>query len=149
MIKKIIFLLPLFYFTVLAGFGQVALTPSDTVLPEKVSKGFHDKYPGKSDSLWVQQGADYIITFTEQGKWYDVRISTGGKWMESVIMINYEDLPAEVRAAFEKSEYADLEQLRIDQVETEKSPLYYKILLLSKSEDEVLVKYDSQGKVVK
>lgn len=117
----------------------------DTLLPEKVLKTFSTKYPGMPDSLWVKDGENYIITYSSEGKWYDIRISGEGKWLETLVLINYEDLPAPVKSNFEKSEFANLEQLKIEQLESEKTSLTYKLTLLSKSEDEIYVIYDAQG----
>ena len=46
---------------------------------------------------------------------------------------------------FEKSEFATFEQLKTEQIESEKTPVYYRMILLSKTEDEVVVKYDIAG----
>ena len=145
MMKKTGLLLSFLLLISMGSFCQVKPAVADTVLPEKVVKGFLDKYPGKADSNWIKDGDDFIVTFTSEGKWYDVRISTKGKWLETIILINYEDMPASVKAAFEKSEFATYEQLKIDQVESEKTPVFFRMILLSKSEDEVIVKYDASG----
>jgi hypothetical protein len=125
------------------------LVSSDTILPEKVVKTFQIKYPAKPDSQWVKEGDNFVITFTAKGKWYDVRINKEGKWIESVVLINYEDLPVSVRTVFEKSEFTNLEQLKIEQVENQKMPLSYKITLLSPKEDEIHVMYDPQGNIIR
>ena len=147
--KKIILLCFLLSSFGMNAFSQEKPIQSDTILPEKVVKTFKEKYAGKSDSLWVKNNDIYVITFTSEGKWYDVSIGMKGNWMETTILINYEDLPTAVKSVFEKSEYATFEQLKVDQIETEKLPLIYRLILLSKAEDEIVIKYDPQGQVVR
>ncbi|MBT3300820.1 MAG: hypothetical protein HOD63_12530 [Bacteroidetes bacterium] len=120
----------------------------DTVLPEKVLKGFTKKCPKATSEDWMQEGSNYIISYFDDNKWYDVTFGSNGKWIETAIVIDYEKLPESIINHFESSKYNEFEVVKITVSEKPKTENIYRIYVESLDMKETILQYNESGKLL-
>lgn len=145
--KKSICLLFAFMF-VSAGLMAQETVAQDTILPEKVIKGFAKKYPKASTEDWIKEGEIYIITYFDENNWYDVSIGSNGKWVQTAVLIDYEKLPAAIIKHFESSKFNSFEVVKISVSEKPKEEKVYRIYVEDLDMKETILQYAESGNLI-
>jgi len=79
---------------VLISFQGITLLAQDEEIPTAVQATFNTMYPNAIDAYWEQDGEEYLATFAFGEKSIDATFLEDGTWQQSVISLEFEDLPA-------------------------------------------------------
>jgi len=116
-------------------------------VPEKVEEAFREKYPDIVAPAWeLDTNGSWEAHFEKNGVKYRSDFNANGNWIETENSLNFEELPANVRAAIE-IKYA-VENIRdIEAVESAIYGIYYDVEFF-KSGEKFDIMYNRKGKIL-
>lgn len=120
------------------------------VVPTELKSAFSSKYPNASNVRWENKAGYYVADFYdgyEASAWF----STDYKWYMTETDIPYSALPAEVKAAFEASEYTNANGWKVDDVDKLERQGFETVYVIEveKGNQEVDLYYSADGVLIK
>lgn len=140
--KKIFFLL-LFVFAVSLVNAQIRKIPAE------VTDAFAQRYPHATKIEWRDKLQYFEASFELNGSQISADFSSKGDWEASERIMDFDDLPDEVKDGFAKSKYADWEKKSITEVQELGKPLQYKIIISKSSLQKKILLFDADGKLLR
>lgn len=114
---------------------------------EVLTKNFTQRYPDARNVEWEWEQGYYVADFNdgrhEVEAWFDER----GEWTMSETDIRYEELPAEVRTAFEQGPYGTWRVDDVDLWEQANRSVIY-ILDVERGEQDINLHYSEYGDLI-
>lgn len=86
-------------------------------VPDTLRQAFTSRYPNVAYAEWERKGDFYEAEFSENGYENSAWFLPDGTWLMTERDLRYEDLPQNVRQAFESGEYAGWRRDDIDVIE--------------------------------
>ena len=103
------------------------------------------KYPGAADVHWDRDRNDsHEAHFELNGTKYRADFTEAGVWIETEESLEYEDLPAAVREAFE-AEYDEDDVVELERTDNAEKGLFYDVEVDPKGEKKFDIEYRADG----
>lgn len=135
---------------VVAGYMTKAQEVSTEKVPANVCSAVMEKHPNleANEIDWTKEGNKYKAEFTADNKDYEVEIDQTGKLISSEAKLEKDQLPKEVKDAFEKSEFSSWDVKEVEEKESPQGKTTYK-MELEKDNKSCEVQFDNKGKLIK
>jgi hypothetical protein len=140
--KKNLFGLVFIFITVFAQ-AQLRKIPAD------VTDAFSSRYPHAKKVEWRDRLQYFEATFQLNGSSICASFSSNGEWEGSERVMEFNDLPEDVRDGFLKSKYADWKKSAISEAMELGKPLQYKISVQRSGIQKKCLHFDANGRLLK
>ena len=140
--KKIVFFF-LFLSIIFSADAQLRKIPAD------VTDAFASRYPHATRVEWKDKLQYFEADFQLNGSEITADFSSKGEWEGSERIINYNDLPDEVRDGFSKSKYVDWKRNSMFETQQLGKPLQYRINVQKSGIQKKNLYFDTNGKLLK
>ena len=141
--KKKIFLFLLFVSFVVLSDAQIRKIPAD------VTDAFAQRYPHATKVEWKDKLQYFEASFELNDAEISADFSSSGEWKGSERVMNFDDLPDEVKDGFSKSKYADWDKKSVSEIQELGKPLQYKINIAKSDLQKKNLFFDANGKLLK
>jgi hypothetical protein len=91
----------------------------------------------------------YQVSFLLNGASIAANFSSSGDWQNSERLLNYDQLPDEVRSGFKKSKYSDWQKSSASEVQELGRPLQYRITIQKSGLQKKNLYFDANGKLIR
>lgn len=119
-------------------------------LPSIVTDSFANSYPHAEKVEWSDRLTGFEASFKLNGVELKAGFSNQGEWKSSEKKIAFEDLPAEVKDGFAKSEFADWKKGPVTELQGEGKEMQYKVYAEKSSPfQKKFLYFDVNGKLLK
>jgi len=118
-------------------------------IPADVTDAFASKYPHATRVEWKDKLQYFEADFELNGITISASFSSKGDWEGSERVINFDDLPGEVRDGFLKSKYADWKKNSMFETQELGKPLRYRISVQKSGIQKKNLYFDTNGKLLK
>ena len=139
--KSFLFLL----FFSLAVFANAQLRK----IPADVTDAFAARYPHATHVEWKDKLQYFEASFQLNGSTITANFSSKGEWEGSERVLNFDDLPDDVRDGFLKSKYADWKKNTVYEIQLLAKPLQYRISVQKSGVQKKNLYFDANGKLLK
>ena len=140
---KRIFFLFLFFSAVVLADAQIRKIPAE------VTDAFAQRYPHATKVEWKDKLQYFEASFELNDSEISADFSSKGEWQGSERVMDFDDLPAEVKDGFAKSKYADWDKKSVTEVQELGKPLQYKINISKSDLQKKNLFFDANGKLLK
>ena len=131
------------FFVVAFIFMSVASCISQNI-PQVVASAFQIKFPKATNIKWGKENAhEYEAEFKIDGIDYSANFSGSGEWLETEISFTFDQLPTNVKAAFNSS-HKDAKVKEVAKIETSKGITKYE-LEIKQGVKTVDILYNTEG----
>jgi hypothetical protein len=118
-------------------------------IPAAVTDAFAQRYPHATKVEWKDKLQHFEADFELNGSQISADFSSNGEWQSSERVMNFDDLPDEVKDGFAKSKYADWDKKTVSEVQELGKPLQYKINVSKSDLQKKNLFFDANGKLLK
>jgi hypothetical protein len=140
---KKVFLFSLFLSIVFFAEAQIRKIPAD------VTDAFAARYPHATRVEWKDKLEYFEATFELNGSSITASFSSKGEWEGSERIVNFDDLPDEVKDGFQKSKYADWQKKSVYELQELGKPLQYRVYVQKSGLQKKNLYFDINGKLLK
>jgi len=140
---KRFFLLFVFFAVVVFADAQIRKIPAE------VTDAFASKYPHATKVEWRDKLQYFEASFQLNGSSIIADFSSKGEWESSERVLNFNDLPDEVRDGFLKSKYSDWKKNTVAESQELGKPLQYRINIQKSGIQKKNLYFDTNGKLIK
>ena len=140
---KKVFLCSLFLSIVFFAEAQIRKIPAD------VTDAFAARYPHATRVEWKDKLEYFEATFELNGSSITANFSSKGEWEGSERIVNFDDLPDEVKDGFQKSKYADWQKKSAYELQELGKPLQYRVYVQKSGLQKKNLYFDINGKLLK
>jgi hypothetical protein len=140
---KKVFLFSLFLSVVYFAEAQIRKIPAD------VTDAFTARYPHATRVEWKDKLEYFEATFELNGSSITANFSSKGEWEGSERIVNFDDLPDEVRDGFQKCKYTDWQKKSVHELQELGKPLQYRIYVQKSGLQKKNLYFDVNGKLLK
>ena len=140
---KKVFLCSLFLSIVFFAEAQIRKIPAD------VTDAFAARYPHATRVEWKDKLEYFEATFELNGSSITASFSSKGEWEGSERIVNFDDLPDEVKDGFQKSKYADWQKKSVYELQELGKPLQYRVYVQKSGLQKKNLYFDINGKLLK
>jgi len=118
-------------------------------IPAEVTDAFATRYPHATKVEWKDKLQYFEASFELNGAQISADFSSNGEWESSERVMNFDDLPDEVKDGFSKSKYADWDKKSVSEIQELGKPLQYKINISKSDLQKKNLFFDANGKLLK
>jgi len=118
-------------------------------IPAEVTDAFASKYPHATKVEWRDKLQYFEASFLLNGSSITADFSSKGEWESSERVLNFDDLPDEVRDSFLKSKYSDWKKNTVAESQELGKPLQYRISVQKSGIQKKNLYFDTNGKLIK
>jgi hypothetical protein len=118
-------------------------------IPAEVTDAFASRYPHATKVEWRDKLQFFEASFQLNGSSIIADFSSKGEWESSERVLNFDDLPDEVRDGFLKSRYSDWKKNAIAEAQELGKPLQYRISVQKSGIQKKNLYFDADGKLIK
>ena len=118
-------------------------------IPADVTDEFAARYPHATRVEWKDKLQYFEATFELNNVTITANFSSKGYWEGSERIINFDDLPDEVRDGFSKSKYVDWKKNVMVETQELGKPLQYRISVQKSGIQKKNLYFDANGKLLK
>lgn len=118
-------------------------------IPADVTDAFASKYPHATKVEWRDKLQYFEASFQLNGATITAGFSSKGEWENSERLLDFNDLPDDVRDGFLKSKYADWKKNTIAEAQELGKPLQYRISVQKSGVQKKNLYFDTNGKLLK
>jgi hypothetical protein len=118
-------------------------------IPAEVTDAFAQRYPHATKVEWKDKLQYFEASFELNDSEISADFSSKGEWEGSERVMNFDDLPTEVKDGFEKSKYADWDKKSVSEIQELGKPLQYKINVAKSDVQKKNLFFDANGKLLK
>ncbi len=129
--------------------GLVSITHAQVVnIPAKAKEHFLKTYTSASDVDWSNNVSNYTVKFKSGGNTMRGHYRLDGTWNFTETLMDVKDIPAPVKASYDKSRFADWSIASVTKVDNDNKEHLYRVEA-KKGVAKEFVFYDKTGKEVK
>ncbi|HEX5149909.1 MAG TPA: PepSY-like domain-containing protein [Parafilimonas sp.] len=140
---KKVFFFCLFFSVLFIAKAQVKKIPAD------VTDAFTTRYPHATKVEWRDKHHYFEVSFQLNGFDITADFSSNGEWQSSERVLDFNQLPDEVRDGFLKSKYADRQKKDIYELQESGKPLQYRITVQKSAIEKKNLYFDVNGRLLK
>jgi hypothetical protein len=140
--KRVLLLLSFFSF-VRAADAQIGK------IPAIVTDAFSIRYPHATHVEWRDKLQYFQASFLLNGASISANFTSGGEWQNSERVLNYEQLPEEVKDGFQKSRYSDWQKNSFAEIQELGKPLRYRVNVQKSGLHKKNLYFDANGTLLK
>ena len=118
-------------------------------IPADVTDAFAARYPHATKVEWKDKMHYFEASFVLNGSTITANFSSGGEWEGSERVLNFDELPDEVKDGFQKSKYADRQKNAVYELQELGKPLQYRISVQKSGIQKKNLYFDVNGKLLK
>jgi len=118
-------------------------------IPSAATESLKEKYPGAEKVQWKDQISHFTAKFTLDSKDYEAHFDNDGVWKESLVKIDEDQLPSEVKDGIEKSKYSDWTIDKVEKIESSNDSLQYRLQVKSGDIKKKILYFNPDGKLAK
>ena len=118
-------------------------------VPAAVTDAFGARYPHATHVEWSDKLQYYQASFLLNGASISANFSSEGEWENSERVLNYDQLPDEVKNVFKKSKYADCQKNSFTEIQELGRPLQYRVTVQKPGSQKKNLYFDANGKLLK
>jgi hypothetical protein len=118
-------------------------------IPVAVTDAFAVRYPHADKVAWTDKAQYFQASFVLNGARISANFSPQGEWKHSERLLNYDQLPGEVRDGFQKSKYAGWQKNSITEIQELGKPLQYRVNVQKAGSQKMNLYFDVNGKLLK
>ena len=118
-------------------------------IPSAATESLKEKYPGAEKVQWKDQISHFTAKFTLDSKDYEAHFDNDGNWKESLVKIDEDQLPSEVKDGIEKSKYSDWTIDKVEKIESSNDSLQYRLQVKSGDIKKKILYFNPDGKLAK
>jgi len=137
------FLFSLFLSVVYFASAQIRKIPAD------VTDAFAARYPHATRVEWKDKLEYFEATFELNGSSITANFSSKGEWEGSERIVDFDDLPDEVKDGFQKSKYMDWQKKSVYELQELGKPMQYRIYVHKSGFQKKNLYFDVNGKLLK
>ena len=144
--KKTVFpLMTLFVFLITATLASAQIRK----IPSSATDNFKSKYPTAENVEWKDKISHYSALFTIDGKNYEAHFDNDGNWKESMVSIDQDEIPAEVKDGYDKSKYSDWSMGKVEKVESNSGKVQYRMQVTKGDLRKKVLYFSPEGRLAK
>ena len=140
---KRLLLLLLFFSFIRAADAQIGK------IPATVTDAFAVRYPHATHVEWRDKLQYFQASFLLNGASISANFTSGGEWQNSERVLNYEQLPEEVKDGFQKSRYSDWQKNYFAEIQELGKPLQYRVSVQKSGLHKKNLYFDANGTLLK
>jgi hypothetical protein len=118
-------------------------------IPADVTDAFTARYPHATKVEWRDKLHYFEASFKLNGSSITANFSSNGEWQASERILDFDQLPDEVRDGFLKCKYADLQKKDIYELQELGKPLRYRITVQKSGIQKKNLYFDVNGRLLK
>ena len=118
-------------------------------IPADVTDAFAARYPHATKVEWRDKLRYFEASFQLNGYSITASFSSNGEWQGSERILDFDQLPDEVRDGFLKSKYADRQKKDIYELQESGKPLQYRITVQKSGIEKKNLYFDVNGRLLK
>lgn len=125
-----------------------AQDPRQRAIPPQILATLNKLFPEAAELDLLVNENELGVSFLWQQQYYDAFFTRDGEWLRTEYIIDYEELPEQVRFVFELSEYSTWERGYAYHVTLPGRIINYKIYVYDANWNELELVYDENGRIV-
>jgi hypothetical protein len=118
-------------------------------IPASATETLKEKYPSAEKVQWKDQISHFTAKFVLDSKDYEAHFDNDGNWKESLVKIDEDELPSEVKDGISKSKYSDWTIDKVEKMETSDNNTQYRLQVKSGDIKKKILYFNPDGQLAK
>ncbi len=117
------------FISLLSVSATIALQAQIREIPAVVTEALITRYPHATNVSWKDKITSFQAEFTLNNHSMTANFNSKGEWQSGECIIDFNNLPADVRDGFSKSKYASWEKTSVTELQSMGKPVQYRIVV--------------------